>query len=384
MNAEIDDMGTVSAMPLAEVRRDLTRNMHANDDVLHAQLATMFDNVWLREPPVDDASRWIPHTLGGHTYELGQPLTLTPYASAKPCSARCRFCSETLVDITATGPVAASLRPGLDYFDGLRGALHALRGVPLSYSLSGLENTDDTDWFLTLLDVLGGIRNGPCVDERVLYTNGAGLARDAHRLLPAMRAFGLLWIEWSRHHDNASANQSIMRFRPQESIGDQAVFEASVRQVAASLPVRLVCVLQRGGVESAADIERYIAWASTLGVDTVIFREFSALPAQYRANATRRYIDHARVRVSDILQACLDAPWFLAGHAPLSMTRGYYFWNTRWRQRHGAMTVVFEASDYGVMREHEETGRIYKLVYHANGNLCAGWQPERDVLWRAG
>ncbi|MHA0111959.1 hypothetical protein ACXYUI_33585, partial [Klebsiella pneumoniae] len=62
-----------------------------------------------------------------------------------------RFCSETLDD---GGPHAAALRPGPQYGAQLRQALAALRGLPLSWSLSGLETTDDAGWMLSMLDVL--------------------------------------------------------------------------------------------------------------------------------------------------------------------------------------------------------------------------------------
>jgi hypothetical protein len=88
------------------------------------------------------------------------------------------------------------------------------------------------------------------------------------------------------------------------------------------------------------------------------------------------------VSASSLLAKCLDTSWFLDAHVPLALTRGYYFWNARWIRRDG-LEVVFEASDYGEMRQQEDTGRIYKLVYFANGNLCAGWQPEQQVLWSA-
>ncbi|MGH8080716.1 MAG: hypothetical protein ACREP7_09080, partial [Lysobacter sp.] len=47
------------------------------------------------------------------------------------------------------------------------------------------------------------------------------------------------------------------------------------------------------------------------------------------------------------------------------------------------LNIVFESSDYGAMHRRHASGDIYKLVFHADGRLCAGWQPDRDVLWRA-
>jgi hypothetical protein len=347
----------------------------------YAQLRGRFGELVLREPGGADAARWLTHAIAGRVHRLAQPLTLTPYASARACSARCRFCSETLVDDSASGPMSASLRPESDYFESLRRALHTLKHVPLSYSLSGLENTDDPDWLLQLLHTLGDV-DGPAVEDRVMYTNGAGLATDGDRLLPALRDFELSWLEWSRHHDDATANQAIMRFRGEVAVRDQAVFEQTLKAAQAAFPVKLICIVQRGGIASALDVCRYIDWARGLGVESVIFREFSVLPDRYRRNVTRRYIDETRVPIDDLLLACMAEPAFAKRFEPLALTGGYYFWNARWRDSQG-MEVVFETSDYGAMREHEDSGAIYKLVFHANGNLCAGWQPSRDVLWSA-
>ena len=112
----------------------------------------------------------------------------------------------------------------------------------------------------------------------------------------------------------------------------------------------------------------------------MIFREFSALPDTYRHNATRRYIDRTRVPIDALLLACAADAAFSAQYEPIALTGGYYFWNARWTHRDG-FEVVFETSDYGAMREHELRDAVYKLVFHPNGNLCAGWHPARDILW---
>lgn len=345
-----------------------------------ARLGTLFDAVALRAPPATDAGRWHAHAIGARRWQFAQPLTFTPYAAVQPCSARCRFCSENLRDDAAGAVVASLQRPGARWFEDLRRALAALDGVPLAYSLSGLESTDDPDWLLALLRTLRGPAPGPRIEGAVLYTNGAGLVDDGARLVPALAEFGLSWIEWSRHHDRADTNQALMRFRAGRRIAQQAAFEQALAQAAARLPVKLVCIVQRGGIESAADVLRYADQAAALGASTVIFREFSALPAHYRQNATRRHIDAARIPVDELLLQCLDEPRFRARHAPFALTEGYYFWNARWRRDDG-LELVFERSDYGAMLEREASGRVYKLVFHANSRLCAGWQPDRHVLW---
>ncbi|MGO4774526.1 hypothetical protein AB4084_03210, partial [Lysobacter sp. 2RAB21] len=121
-----------------------------------------------RAPVEHDATRWHAHSLGGRRYRFAQPITFTPYASVRPCSARCRFCSETLQPVER-GTMAQTLRPGPDYFATLSQALAQLRGLPLSWSLSGLESSDDEDWFLRLLSTLQQAEEGGVVaGDRVL------------------------------------------------------------------------------------------------------------------------------------------------------------------------------------------------------------------------
>ncbi|MGN6151076.1 MAG: hypothetical protein ACTHOH_03575 [Lysobacteraceae bacterium] len=335
-----------------------------------------------RLPPDDDATRWVSHVIGGRPYRVAQPITFTPYASARPCSARCTFCSENLRQ-TDAGRASATLRPAVDYFDALRGALAQLRGLPLSYSLSGLETTDDADWCLRMLDTLdAAARDGVPVDERVLYSNGAGFAQArGDTLLDAFSRFGLSWVELSRHHPDAVRNQTIMRFRPGEPITDGTVFATVARRLRDRIPLRLVCLVQRGGIDDADGIAAYLRWAATLGADTVIFREFSRLDDAYRDNATRRYLDTARVPMPALVDAVFASP-LRATLTPVERTAGYYFDNLRLRHRDG-FDVVFEASDYVRMHARHASGALYKLVFHADGRLCGGWSPDRDVLWDA-
>lgn len=348
-----------------------------------ARLSAMIPMVALRVPDPGDDSRWKDHAIGDRVFRIVQPVTLTPYASAAPCSARCRFCSETLIEKETAKPSSA-LRPGHRYFDGLQTALRQLAGLPLSYSLSGLETTDDPEWMAAVLDLLQAHADRSPVQERVLYTNAAGLGHPGHGgyLRNRLAAFGIDWIELSRHHFDETVNQSIMRFRAGVSVRSQPHFEETLRHLIRFAPVKLVCIVQHGGIDSAEAVMRYLDWAIALGVGTVIFREFSKLDRRYADNVTARYIAAARVPVDRLLEQCLEYAAFSALFSFERITEGYYFWNLVGRYR--GIEVVFEASDYALMHRQHDSGRVYKLVYHANGNLCAGWNPERHVLFSAG
>lgn len=333
-----------------------------------------------RAPPLDDPSRWVMHRIGDRTYRAAQPITFTPYAAVTSCSARCRFCSENLRPING-GTAASLLRQQADYFDALRGALRQLHGLPLSYSLSGLETTDDPAWCIAMLQVLDeAARSGVPVAERVLYSNGAGFAHaGGGALIDALVDFDLTWLELSRHHYDEARNSAIMRFRKGEQINANPVFETTARKLATRLPLRIVCIVQQGGVADACDIDAFLRWAATLGATTVIFREFSRLGDGYQKNGTWRHIESTRVSIDALIEDCMQSS--LWRHlAPQTITEGYYFWNLRMLYRNG-IEVLFESSDYTAMHRRHASGDLYKLVFHGNGRLCGGWSPDRDVLW---
>jgi hypothetical protein len=44
------------------------------------------------------------------------------------------------------------------------------------------------------------------------------------------------------------------------------------------------------------------------------------------------------------------------------------------------MDVIFESSDYLQMKKLHQSDTIYKMVFHANGNLTADWDPGHQIL----
>lgn len=345
------------------------------------RLAIDVQTIAQRAPSLADDSRWHQHSINGHLHLVAQPVTFTPYAAAQPCSARCRFCSENLRD-TQGDRSSSALRPTHDYFENLALSMRELEGLPIGYSLSGLETTDDLAWMDRMLDALQQHASRSAVTERVLYTNGAGFADPERGEWTTTRFadFALDWSEVSRHHFDEHANQNIMRFRHGVAAREQVAFERAVRILAARIPVKLVCIVQRSGIADAHLLMRYLDWARGLGVAAVIFREFSQLSADYVANTTACYVAANRVAMSDLVPQVLAHRTQGREMHVFRATEGYYFWNLIARYRD--IDVIFEASDYARMHAMHDSGRIYKLVFHTNGNLCAGWNPQRQVLLR--
>ncbi|MFT5355130.1 MAG: hypothetical protein ACI9KE_002346 [Polyangiales bacterium] len=248
-------------------------------------------------------------------------LTFTPFASVRPCSGRYIFCSETLQH-REQKRLSASLRPGATYFRQLRQALSDLRTLLMGLSLSGLEQTDDADFFEGIINTIVDHRqSGGAIRDVVLYSNGAGLARSttAERLLPLLREVSR--VEFSRHSNQQDRNDAIMRFRPDVAVAEQAVFEQVVQDAHAFSHVRLVCVVQHGGVDDAATVMSNLRWAAELGVKDVVFRELSRLGDTYKANRTLPLVEERRVGIEGLFEGVHQELKLL------HMVDGYYYWN---------------------------------------------------------
>ncbi len=107
-------------------------------------------------------------------------------------------------------------------------------------------------------------------DKVVLITNGLALAAhgatEAAQWLTELHAAGLGVLAVSRHHVDDAANTALMKI-------DTHTPALLRSQRPAGLRLRLVCVLQRGGVDSGTAIDHYVRWAAANGADEVCFKE---------------------------------------------------------------------------------------------------------------
>jgi pyruvate-formate lyase-activating enzyme len=112
-------------------------------------------------------------------------------------------------------------------------------------------------------------------EKVVLITNGVRLAslpeRELADRLRQLAMAGLSVLAVSRHHHRESVNAELMKLKTMTP----ALLEtaAAVSEMVPQLKVRLVCVLQHGGVESVTDVDGYIRWAAGFGVGEICFKE---------------------------------------------------------------------------------------------------------------
>jgi len=116
----------------------------------------------------------------------------------------------------------------------------------------------------------------------VLITNGVTLARmnetEAIKHLQELQDAGLSVLAVSRHHSTEAINTKLMNLETHTPELLRA--HANNRKVFPSLRLRLICVLQRGGVEAVGDIDEYAAWAASFGVEEVCFKELYVSTSQ--------------------------------------------------------------------------------------------------------
>lgn len=332
------------------------------------------DGRWHTFTPREPVER----VLLGRRWLLRPGLTFTPYANPTRCNAHCSFCSEELARVDATRLSAHTpITDYARYFTALDRAWSELRGFEMGLSLSGLEATSEPEWLLRLLSLLE--THGALFAERVLYTNGSGLATD-ERLAPALARARFDRAELSRAHFDEKRNHLIMRFANGQPIRQAEVFKDTVRRVQREgVPVKLVCILNTQGVATLDDVERYLDEAEALGVEQVVFRELSVLGDLYRENRETRWIAAHRAPVRALMDAILDdrghtrAGWTLEG-----VTSGYYYYNERYRR--GRLQVTLEGSSYVAHRDAVESGVLQKLVFHSTRELCGDWVPNAQVI----
>ncbi|WBO84619.1 radical SAM protein [Hymenobacter yonginensis] len=341
-----------------------------------AELAHFRQAAWrLYQPAVP-----VPVQAFGQAWQLRPGLTFTPFANAVRCNAHCAFCSEELqrdADHRLTAKRLIDDYPA--YFKRLADVLRPFRGFPLGLSLSGLEATAEPRWLRDLLVCLRGLeQEGVVFDEKVLYTNGSGLATSPDLGL-ALQDFGLTRLELSRCHPDEAVNQGIMRFNRNQPIRHNAVYEATVRWLHAHLAIKNSCILTRAGVATLPDVEQYLAWAAGLGVRQVVFRELSRLEGSYLPNVFTEWIEAQRVPIEPLLAAVVPslenprAGWQYAGS-----TFGYYYYNEHYRYQ--GLDVIFETSSYPALQAATATDVVQKLILHSDGTLSGDWDPQSRVL----
>ena len=112
-------------------------------------------------------------------------------------------------------------------------------------------------------------------DKVVLITNGYFISSSDNAIdkLTQLSQSGLSVLAISRHHYNDAKCESIMKLQIIFSKITTAFLQMKSQLETSPLRLRLICVLQKGGVDSVDEVEKYIEWAISLGIEEVCFKE---------------------------------------------------------------------------------------------------------------
>ncbi|QKW23056.1 radical SAM protein [Kitasatospora sp. NA04385] len=139
--------------------------------------------------------------------------------------------------------------------------------------------------------------------KTVLISNAHNLAKlapaDRADRLAELTAAGLSVLAVSRHHQDDDASERLMALRT--PVGEVADTWRAGRERWPGLRMRLICVLQHGGVADEEGVAAYLSWAAAHGIEEVCFKEL------YVSTSTESlYHDHAANRWSRDHQVSLS------------------------------------------------------------------------------
>jgi molybdenum cofactor biosynthesis enzyme MoaA len=296
--------------------------------------------------------------------------------SAQRCNARCPFCVEELRPASRGGDLALQRRVEPDdgiWFDRLERVLAVVqRELRPSVSVTGGEPSKDP----RLPRVLRTL-DARSARKRTVTSNGSGLldVREGQRVVDWIAATGVAHLNVSRAHPDQEVNARLMGYADGPTHGAMGAIVSAAR--AGGTRVRLSCVLLDGAIDGVDGVARYLDFARSLGVDSVIFRRLMLTdPSTVQRNHVVRFSDRRRVALDPLFRRLGDDPRF----AFVRQIVGYYYYVEVWRS--DGVDVVFEEADLARLEDVKRSAPrlVHELVFHPDGSLASTWQPWDGVL----
>lgn len=252
------------------------------------------------------------HASSFAAYASLKPRSLSFLPVARGCQAACPFCFSE-ASASAEQPRGRLDEPIIQRWVRLAASRGAERAVITGGGEPTLMPRKE------LLKLIETCRSQ--LGKVVLITNGVQFAcaprSECLQSLSTLHDAGLSVLAVSRHHPDEAINARLMRYSTQTPL----LLEA-FRSIQASLPglkSRLICVLQRGGVESMADVEAYVAWAASLDVHEICFKELYVSTSQesvYHSHASNAFSADHQVPLSIVHDWANEKGWTLTEQLP--------------------------------------------------------------------
>lgn len=285
------------------------------------------------------------------------------------CNADCRFCVEQ-IKTKNTGCIEKHrLDDKEKYLEQLDVALSKVRELNPSISITGGEPVL-CPWFGEVLKLLKKYR----FRKTVITTNGSGILSHVDEIIDA----GISHVNFSRPHFKPDIVQDIMRFK-EEKYADyfEELRQAIERLEAGGVRTRFNCILTKNGINSVELMKTYMDYVISLGCHHVVFRELMSFNEETSLNEEKKkYASENRVFINELWKQ-IDAD--KAFRYSMNM-QGHYYYIEIYEYRN--LTMVSERANLKSLEDNYEKNKdyIYEMVFHPNGNLCAGWTEDKDVI----
>lgn len=308
--------------------------------------------------------------IGKIKKHLNKRISFTPYIY-NACSANCRFCSEKL---NRDKDEMKNFNLSDIYFEKLKVILNMLKDNEIFLSISGMEPLESLEFLEDALKVFKDFEDeGIKIISKVIYSNLSAGTYNLEKVLEIIKKYKITSVETSRHHYDENVNNKIVNFK-NELIKQNKNYESIVQKLNKIINLKLVCVLQKTGVNSYKEVENYINWAKTLGIKSIVFRELSIFNDSIAENEVSKYIKDNRVQLINILKEINSDNFKIK-----EIYKGYYYFSFRYLYK-GDIEVTFEASDYEEMIRKHNKDEIQKLIYYPNGDLCCDWNMRNKIF----
>ena len=243
-------------------------------------------------------------------YNKIQPRSISILPVKSGCQANCDFCFSTY-------SVSEDLEKGLLKNDSIDFYLKLAKekGASRAVITGGGEPTLIAH--KKLLEMIGACASY-FPQKVVLISNAHNYAiQKPHEIVASLKALkehGLTDLSISRHHYDDAKNEKIMKLHtPIENI-------LKVNKSAnIELDIRLISVLQEGGIDSKDEIANYLKWAGSFGIEQICFKELyvsTSNESYYHEYSANDFSYEHQVPLRLVLEFCQEHGFKKIGELP--------------------------------------------------------------------
>ena len=284
------------------------------------------------------------------------------------CNADCRFCIEQ-IKTENTGRIlkCGKITEVDKYIQRLDKVLEAIRPYNPSVSVTGGEPLISPA-FSGVMKLLKKYK----FRKTVITTNGSDILEHMDEIIDA----GISHVNFSRPHYDEKIIQHIMRFR--DTMTSFEELRAAIAKLEKNhVRTRFNCIIGKDGIHSLEEMKRYMDYIVTLGCKHVVFREMMSFNEEASKNIEKKeYSSSNRILMNNLWKSIDQDEDF----QPFNSVRGHYYYIEMYNYKD--ISMVSERANLKCLEDEriKNLSYIYEMVFHPNGNLCAGWDENQDVL----